>query len=103
MTLCDVLCVNFSMYMQHSATIEASNAKAREKERKPLFRLYPELMVRMYCLTILFNIIVHVLVHSYVTCSEKMDHSGFFISTECLVWANSPFCVEYNGECFMRK
>ena len=37
------------------------------------------------------------------TCSDKKDHLGFFINIECLVWMDSPFCVEYNGESFKRK
>ena len=32
-------------HTQHSATIEATNAKARSKEWKPLFNIYPEFMV----------------------------------------------------------
>ena len=35
----------FAYTQKHSATIEAANAKAREKERKPLFKIYPELLV----------------------------------------------------------
>ena len=37
--------LSLSLSLQHLATIEAANAKAREKERVPLFNVYPELMV----------------------------------------------------------
>ena len=40
----------------------------------------------------------------YVTCFNKRDHFGFFINIEFfLVWVDSPFYVEYNGESFKSK
>ena len=40
---------------------------------------------------------------SYVTCYINTYHLEFFISIEFLVWVDSPFYVEYNGECFKNK
>ena len=37
----------------------------------------------------------------YVTYYEKMDH--YFGIIEILIWIDSPFFVEYNGESFKRK
>ena len=33
----------------------------------------------------------------------ERDHLGFFIDTEFLAWADSPFCIEYSCESFKRK
>ena len=38
-----------------------------------------------------------------VTCSDKGDHLGLFIDIEFLVWVDSLFCTEYNGDGFKRK
>ena len=38
-----------------------------------------------------------------VTCSEKRDHSGYFIKIEFLAWIDSSMCAESNGASFMKK
>ena len=38
-----------------------------------------------------------------VTCSEKRDHSGYFIKIEFLAWIDSSVCAESNGACFMKN
>ena len=38
-----------------------------------------------------------------VTCSEKRDHSGYYIKIEFLAWIDSFMCAESNGTSFMRK
>ena len=39
----------------------------------------------------------------FVTCSEKRDHSGYFIKIEFLAWIDSFMCAESNGTSFMKK
>ena len=39
----------------------------------------------------------------YVTCSDKRDHSGFFVNILFLIWIVSAMYVEYNGESSMKK
>ena len=39
----------------------------------------------------------------FVTCSEKRDHSGYFIKIEFLAWIDSFVCAESNGASFMKK
>ena len=48
------------------------------------------------------NIIILLLLY-YVTCSEKRDHSGYFIKIEFLAWIDSFMCAESNGASFMKK
>ena len=38
----------------------------------------------------------------YVTCSEKRDHSGYFIKIEFLAWIDSFMCTESNGASLMK-
>ena len=38
-----------------------------------------------------------------MTCSEKRDHSGYFIKIEFLAWIDSFVCAESNGASFMKK
>ena len=39
----------------------------------------------------------------YVICSEKRDHSRYFIKIEFLAWIDSFMCAESNGASFMKK
>ena len=36
-----------------------------------------------------------------MTCSEKSDHSGYFIEIELLAWIDSSACAESNGTNFI--
>ena len=38
-----------------------------------------------------------------MTCSEKRDHSGYFLKIEFLAWIDSSVCTESNGENFIKK
>ena len=38
-----------------------------------------------------------------MTCSEKRDHSGYFIKIEFLAWNDSSVCAESNGASLMKK
>ena len=38
-----------------------------------------------------------------MTCSEKRDHSGYFLKIEFLAWIDSSVCTESNGASFIKK